>query len=192
VLEPETVSKIQHIVETSTNDDALVNAIEAGLLCRLQQRSTRLSPIIRAVQDLLATQAINRVDDLGVRVETSPRQLERLTKNSYGFSPKTVLRRARVLRTIQAMKGYAPVDWEMQAEQDFADQSHLIHEFRHFTGRTPHTYQQLCSPVMDAAHAMQSALLRKMRMPHSADSRVKVQMYGEGAEGQVRALAASA
>jgi AraC-like DNA-binding protein len=188
----EKADKIAQLVETSTSDDQLVNSVEAGIMCMLQQRSARLSPIVRAVQDLLAVQPVNRVDDLGVRVETSPRQLERLTKEAFGFSPKTTLRRARIRRTIQAMKGYIPVDWESQAEQDFADQSHLIHEFRRFTGLTPSAYQSQTNPLMDVGHAMQAALHRKMRQPQNPDVRLKVDMLLDSAGSAVRALAEAA
>jgi AraC-like DNA-binding protein len=179
------VDKISDIVESAISDDTMIDAVEAGIMCMLQQRGARLSPIVRAVQDLIAVQPINRVDDLGVRVETSPRQLERLTKDAFGFSPKTTLRRARIRRTIQAMKGYIPVDWESQAEQDFADQSHLIHEFRRFTGLTPSAYHSQTNPLMDVGHAMQAALHRKMRQPQNPDVRLKVDMRLDNAGKQV-------
>ncbi len=188
----EKAEKICTIVETATSDDGLVDSVEAGILCMLQQRSARLSPIVRAVQDLIAVQPINRVDDLGVRVETSPRQLERLTKDAFGFSPKTTLRRARIRRTIQAMKGYIPVDWETQAEQDFADQSHLIHEFRRFTGLTPSAYHSQTNPLMDVGHAMQAALHQKMRQPQNPDVRLKVHMTLNNAGSPVQPLAEAA
>ncbi len=176
LLGADAVDKIADIVVGASSDDAMIDAIESALMCRLRQRAPRLSPIVRAVQDLISTQPIGRVDDLGVRVETSARQLERLTKDAFGFSPKTTLRRARIRRTIDAMKGCIPVDWQLQAEQDFADQSHLIHEFRRFTGLTPGVYLSRPTPLMDAGHAMHAALLRKMRQPQDPDVRLKVQV----------------
>jgi AraC-like DNA-binding protein len=141
---------------------------------------------------VLATEPINSVADLSAQTQTSPRQLQRLMKDAYGFSPKIVMRRARIQRTIQAMKRYTSVDWQLQAEQDFADQPHLINEFKHFTGHTPHTYLEMRNPIMDAAHAMQSALFRNMREAVQPQQRIKVQMKLDSAEAQVRGHAAAA
>jgi methylphosphotriester-DNA--protein-cysteine methyltransferase len=192
LLDHDIVDQITNIISSSFNDDAKIDAVEAGIICRLQKRAARMSPVVRAMQDLIVTQPINRVDDLGLRVETSPRQLERLSKQAFGFSPKTMLRRARIRRTIEAMKGYSPVDWEVQAEQDFADQSHLIHEFRRFTGFTPATYLAQVNPLMDIGHAMQAALARKMRHPQNPDNRLKVQMMLDSEAMCVKSLAEAA
>ncbi len=185
-------NKIADIVTSAMSDDAIIDLIEAGIICRLQRRASRLSPIVRAVQDLIATQPINRADDLGLRVETSPRQLERLSKIAFGFSPKTMLRRARIRRTLEAMKGYSDVGLESQVEQDFADQSHLIHEFRRFTGLTPSVYLNRPSPLMDVGHAMQAALHRKMCQPQKPDERLKAQIILDCPSTPIRSLAEAA
>jgi AraC-like DNA-binding protein len=163
-------------VATITDDEALVARVEDQVFHILAARQARLSPVVRAVQDLLVKQPVNRVDHLSSAVETSARQLERLTKDSFGFSPKTTLRRARIRRTINAMKGFVGRDWETQAEIDYADQSHLIHEFRRFTGMTPNAYLRETNPLMDIGHAMQAALFSKMAQPHPAQQRVQVAM----------------
>jgi AraC-like DNA-binding protein len=191
-LGTDTCNKIADIVSSPISDDAIIDAIEAGVVSRLQKRTFRLSPIVRAVQDLIATQPINRVDDLGIRVETSPRQLERLSKDAFGFSPKTMLRQARIRRTVEAMRGYSDVDWESQVEQDFADQSHLIHEFRRFTGLTPSVYLNRPSPLMNVGHAMQAALYRKMRQPQNPDVRLKAQIILDKPCAPVKSLAEAA
>jgi transcriptional regulator GlxA family with amidase domain len=188
----EMADDIANIIASVASDDTKIDMIEAGIVGQLQKRGARLSSIVRAVQDLIATQPINRVDDLGVRVETSPRQLERLSKEAFGFSPKTILRRARIRRTIEAMKGYTLVDWEVQAEQDFADQSHLIHEFRRFTGMTPAIYQAKANPLMDVGHAMQVALARKMRQPQNPDTRLKAQIFLDALGKPVKSQAEAA
>ena len=163
-------------VATILDDDMLVDRVEEQVFQILAARQARLSPVVRAVQDLLISHPVNRVDQLSTAVETSARQLERLTKDSFGFSPKTTLRRARIRRTINAMKGFVGRDWESQAEIDYADQSHLIHEFRRFTGMTPNAYLRQPNPLMDIGHAMQAALFAKMSQPHPAQQRVQVAM----------------
>lgn len=163
-------------IDTLRDDDMLIDRLEQQLFKILAARQARLSPVVRAVQDLIATHPVNRVDRLGEKVETSPRQLERLIRDSFGFSPKTALRRARVRRTINAMKGYIGRDWESQAEVDFSDQSHLIHEFRRFTGMTPSAYIRQSNPFMDVGHAMQAALHRKLAAPHRPEQRLLVRL----------------
>jgi AraC-like DNA-binding protein len=191
-LGAETTAKIADVIAAPLGDEAKIDTIEAALISRLQKRAKRLSPVVRAVQDLIATHPINRVDELGARVETSPRQLERLSKDAFGFSPKTMLRRARIRRTIEAMKGYSDVNWQSRVEQDFADQSHLIHEFRRFTGLTPTSYLKRPSPLMDVGHAMQAALLRKMRLPQIPDCRLKAQIILDSGGAPVKSRAEAA
>jgi AraC-like DNA-binding protein len=72
---------------------------------------------------------IRTVADMAVVVCLSPRQLQRILKQTTGFSPHDLL---KVLRLQQSFKQHY-LDL-------YADQSHYIHSFRKVTGYTPAKY----------------------------------------------------
>ena len=43
----------------------------------------------------------------------------------------------------------SPAGWKIRPTRGFADQSHMIKEFRQFTGYTPAQYLAACAPVSD-------------------------------------------
>jgi AraC-like DNA-binding protein len=180
------------IVERASSDEALVDQVEAQIFGRLANRQYRMSPIVRAMQDAMAGDAIRTVSALSDITETSPRQLERLAKTSFGYSPKTLLRHARIHRNITSLKGLGSQNWEDVATQDFADQSHMIHEFKRFTGKTPSSYRTVANPLMDAAYAMQASLQQQMRMSNHPGERLKAELYFENIGASVIGFAEAA
>lgn len=69
------------------------------------------------------------VVDMAEVVSLSPRQLQRVLKQTTGFTPHDFL---KVLRLQQSLKG--------EPSLSYADQSHFIHSFRKATGYTPGQY----------------------------------------------------
>ncbi|MQA05563.1 MAG: helix-turn-helix domain-containing protein [Streptosporangiales bacterium] len=78
------------------------------------------------------------VDRLGV----TPKRLIRTFHEHVGVGPKQFARIRRLQRVLRAVPHDRPVDWAALAvRQGYADQSHLIHEFRDLTGITPGRYR---------------------------------------------------
>ena len=74
---------------------------------------------------------INTLADIGAITNMSSRQLQRILKQTTGFSPHDFL---KVLRIQQSFKqNYLAY---------YADQSHFIHSFRKITGYTPVSYSK--------------------------------------------------
>ncbi|RYH58775.1 MAG: AraC family transcriptional regulator [Alcaligenaceae bacterium] len=72
---------------------------------------------------------IHTVADMASTVGISPRQLQRILKQSTGFSPHDFLKVVRLQKVFSQ-------DYDML----YADQSHFIHSFRSITGYTPSRY----------------------------------------------------
>ena len=72
---------------------------------------------------------IHTVADMAAVTGVSPRQLQRMLKQTTGFSPHDLL---KVLRLQQSFKQHYL--------ELYADQSHFIHSFRKITGYTPAKY----------------------------------------------------
>ncbi|WP_422048772.1 helix-turn-helix domain-containing protein [Shimia sp.] len=72
---------------------------------------------------------IHSVADMAATAQLSPRQLQRVLKQTTGFTPHDFL---KVLRLQQSLGG--------EPSLSYADQSHFIHAFRRATGYTPGQY----------------------------------------------------
>lgn len=101
---------------------------------------------IRMIDDLRREDIPPTVDDLCARSGYTKRTLERLFSTYIGNTPKEYLRKGRLNRVIGLMKkGNASGDGRtftaIAHDADFCDQSHMIREFRKFTGITPSGYR---------------------------------------------------
>jgi AraC-like DNA-binding protein len=85
------------------------------------------NPVMEAI--LATLDDIRTVADMAVVAKLSPRQLQRVLKQTTGFTPHDLL---KVLRLQQSFKKHY-LDL-------YADQSHYIHSFRKVTGYTPARY----------------------------------------------------
>jgi AraC-like DNA-binding protein len=81
-----------------------------------------------------------RIRTVGDQIGLTPRQLIARFRSRIGMSPKLFARIARFQRVIHAIDGEIP--WiELAGRYGFADQAHLIREFRVFAGTTPTAYR---------------------------------------------------
>jgi AraC-like DNA-binding protein len=100
-------------------------------------------PVVRrAVGRLRESGGVLPVGELAAEVGVSPRQLRRGFARDVGLSPKEL---ARVLRlrasATRAVFGDSP--WsDVAAGGGYADQAHLIHEFRNLLGLTPGAFEE--------------------------------------------------
>jgi methylphosphotriester-DNA--protein-cysteine methyltransferase len=99
------------------------------------------------------------VPDLAQAVGLSPRQCERFCRRYLGLSPKRLLRRQRLLRTLAAMREAPQGGWTRFLDDDFADQAHFIHEFKFYMGMSPKAYLARTQPFMAEAWKRRKALL---------------------------------
>src|SRR5262245_36984573 len=113
-------------------------AVETVLVEHLRSAPTKDDLIVRAVDRLLAADEPLAVSDLAVELDVSARHLHRRFLADVGVSPKRLERLARFARAWrQAVMG-PPVTWaDLALANGYADQSHLVREFRTFGARPP-------------------------------------------------------
>jgi len=71
------------------------------------------------------------------------RGLQRLFAEYVGIGPKWVIRRYRLREITERLAAGGPVDWAgLAAELGYADQAHLVRDFRAMVGETPTWYAQ--------------------------------------------------
>jgi AraC-like DNA-binding protein len=107
-------------------------------------------PLVEAVAgEIVRTEGGARIGDLADRAGLSTRQLQRRFRAATGLGPKRlsrILRLHRVLRAVEGARGHA--SWaRVAADCGYADQSHLIRDFREFAGETPPAFLAADEPL---------------------------------------------
>ena len=104
-----------------------------------KHKETQLIPHL--IQNKLLTHDIS-LNSLTKELKISRRHFERLFKENIGISPKkyqSILRFEQVLSTIKDEKFLTEIAYNL----NYTDQSHLIKEFKKYSGLTPKKYIQL-------------------------------------------------
>jgi AraC-like DNA-binding protein len=84
---------------------------------------------------------VRRLADLCERADVGQRTLQRMFGEYAGVSPTWVIRRYRLLEAAEAVREGRQVSWaEVAAGLGYADQAHLIRDFRAAIGQTPAAY----------------------------------------------------
>jgi AraC-like DNA-binding protein len=91
-----------------------------------------------AVKEIIRTRGQTRVHEVANGVGWSSRQLERNFRISVGLSPKSFSRIIRFQNLLRLMGEGALREWaNLAIEGGYADQPHMVREFREFSGHTP-------------------------------------------------------
>ena len=117
-----------------------IGRIEALLVNRLAKRKARTSTVNveRLAAWVLQQRGRTTVDGMARAAGVSRQHLTREFHDRLGITPKLYCRLARFQSGL-AYAGCRRVDWaQAAAEMGYADQSHMIAEFRRFGGLTPH------------------------------------------------------
>jgi AraC-like DNA-binding protein len=104
-------------------------------------------PTAQALADLVeriaGDPALTRVDSVADLFGTGVRRLQRLFADYVGVGPKWVIRRYRLHEVTERLGRGQPVDWAgLAAELGYADQAHLVRDFRSMVGESPTWYAQ--------------------------------------------------
>lgn len=121
--------------------DALRTVLEDVLAGRDPGKVEQARLVHRVARSAEHDRSVVRVDQLADLAGVSPRTLHRLFSAHLGVSPAWVVRRWRIVEACgRAADGDAP-DWAgLAAELGYADQAHLVRDFRAHLGTTPAAY----------------------------------------------------
>ncbi len=104
----------------------------------------------RAVELARSPAAPTSVQELARALGVSVRVLELRFRDALGMSPKAMLRRCRAIALTDSIARATCSPWaELAAAWGFADQSHLIRDFKRQVGTTPARYAERCAPPTD-------------------------------------------
>lgn len=119
--------------------------LEAFIRRELDQRRSPKPWLIEAGRQLRRERGTVRIETVCRAVGVSRGLLSRAFRDQVGVTPKTYARIWRV-NALLDLNG-PPGNWAQLADElGYHDQSHLIHDFRDFTGATPQEYIATRSP----------------------------------------------
>jgi AraC-like DNA-binding protein len=124
------------------SDDHSINQFVAGAPfdgekpAMVRRDGARLALFMNTVDRWLMMRPIPLIGALLADTRLSRRQVERNFKTLYGKSPKSLARRARARHAVNAIAAN-PEAADDIVEYGYYDQSHMIREIKHFTGKTP-------------------------------------------------------
>lgn len=114
---------------------------------------------ITVVHAALIDPAIASVGELVARSGLSVRALERLTHRAFGFPPKLLLRRARFLRSLHAIRHIKPAQRTAAIDPGYTDYSHFVRDAHAFLGMSPGAFLRLDTPMLAASLALRQQVL---------------------------------
>jgi AraC-like DNA-binding protein len=147
-LPPETVFDVdpralEHAVLGCHDEHAMVAAIEAFLCRHLPSPDPTVTEVRSIVARIQDDRAITKVDDVVRETGMSKRALQRLFQRYVGVGPKWVIQRYRLHEAVERLSAEDVDGAKLAAELGYADQAHLIHDFRQLVGTTPSGYADL-------------------------------------------------
>jgi AraC-like DNA-binding protein len=137
---------VQKILE-SPSTAKRVTAIEEFLLGKLSRKSNYHSQRIDYGSQLIMNRNGNiPINRLASELNMSKRNLERHFNEQVGISPKSFSGISRIKKILELVERNLNITWrDVSKNFEYTDHSHFIHEFRKFTGKTPHEYFQSTS-----------------------------------------------
>ena len=128
-------------------DDAVPRAFDALFREALRPPSADDAAIAR-VEAALVNPAIGSVFELTSTTGLSARRLERLAHRAFGFPPKLLLRRARFLRSLHAMRSARRGTGATVIDPAYTDYSHFVRDSHDFLGISPQAFLKLDMPLL--------------------------------------------
>ena len=120
-------------------DDA--KSIRDAMRCLLSNMPAPVSapnPVQQAIQALTAANGSADLDNTARQANLSQRQFRRRCLEESGLTPKHLCRVLRFRHACRVARESERLNWsELALETEYFDQSHLIRDFREFTGLTP-------------------------------------------------------
>ncbi|WP_276373923.1 AraC family transcriptional regulator [Chryseolinea sp. H1M3-3] len=131
----------ERLYEASQNNEQLINVLNEWILGCLAKRSMTEINQWNKLEKIFCTTSLPVTELLNRYVGYTHKHAIQLIKNNAGLAPKQIQQVNRFNRATSIISSSSFQSWGQVAyEAGYADQSHLIREFRHFSGYTPEGY----------------------------------------------------
>lgn len=124
---------------------ARLSIVESALIDRMRKfgkHELSIHPSVRyAIQAFGDAPHMRTVAGVSREIGYSRRWLSHAFAEQVGMTPKRYCRLVRFQHVVRQIAGQRPVDWaDLAMAGGFCDQSHLVHEFRAFSGMSPESF----------------------------------------------------
>lgn len=149
-VEDTELSDLSKQVLDAANHDVCIHLIEEFLLHRLYSFTDynlkRMPLVFRAINDASCV-SVARLSEMAC---LSTKQFGRVFADYVGATPKEFIRIVRMQRALSMLQQETTLSFAQVAYTcGFADQSHMIKEFKLFSGYTPAEFLAICAPYSD-------------------------------------------
>lgn len=152
-------SALQSAIDAADGDfDRCVAALENFLLRRLES-TTPEPPGTAAIMASLNDPAIPSVEDAAARLDMPEWKFSRVCRRDFGFAPKRLMRRARFMRTLMALREPSDLPWTERLDAGYTDQSHFIRDAQDFLGMAPGQFLARVQPIAATSMAERTRVL---------------------------------
>lgn len=150
-LDRKAFKDLEEKIFSAPDDKSCIQRIEAFLTDRLRpSKAYNYKRMAEAVCTINRFEKDLSVSLLAEKTCLSKKQFQRIFNEYIGLSPKEFMRVVRFHRALFILQNHPTLNFTQLAyECGFYDQSHLIHEFKLFSGYTPREYVAVCSPHSD-------------------------------------------
>ncbi len=145
---------ILEVVQRGGSESELAEQI-IDHLQRLEPQRPNSEEQVLACHEVLLDPEVSDVVTLAERVGVQRRTLERLCARNFGFSPKTLLRRQRFLRSLARFVIAPHQHWTKVLDGQYVDQAHFVRDFRSFMGVTPSEFAESRAVHLDPSNLRQ-------------------------------------
>ncbi len=142
ILPADSNLKLSKLIEQGAFEGNLTESFD-DLFSSLASAASPLDEVVmKAVFQITHSHGKASVQELMEGLPMSPRQFRRRFINQVGLSPKKLLRIQRLRRCMKESVFKKQSSWvELAANHGYADQAHLIREFRNVLGMTPSEFE---------------------------------------------------
>ena len=138
----EAATRLVSELRAATDGAARTAVLNDALLRHIDDANSAHSAIREAVATILEKRGDVRVAPLARAAGWSERHFARRFEREVGCLPRQFARTVRFQHLLSLLGRDSKVDWAGLAwDSGFADQAHLIREFRRFTGATPGSFE---------------------------------------------------
>lgn len=142
----------------SAPNDAIKSGLDT-LLLRLLVKPRADEARIAQLHRYLMDPPEGGVTNLAERLGMSHRTLNRIALAAFGFGPKLLIRRARFLRSLMALRDAGPDTWASRIESSYYDHSHFNRDAQEFLGMSPGEFLRMPKPLNDASARLRTKIL---------------------------------
>jgi AraC-like DNA-binding protein len=115
-----------------------LDLVEQFVRKRLRRNVVGSAAVAWAYERIVRSQGDIRISSIANALDWSRKHLVARFKKEIGVGPKTIARMVRFSRVLALAQAARSPDWaELAVACGYADQAHLVREFREFTGNSP-------------------------------------------------------